>query len=284
MTEPSWHDSPDHPKRDPRTVGELVSAALGDPSYDHDGWNAVAALHWRGTAEVLERAAELCHSFCAVERRVGADILGQLGIPASFPKPCASILLDTIRHEQDPEVLHSILVAFGHLHDPEAIGPAARFRHHREPEVRDGVVYALMGHDDPLALQVLIELSEDEDTEVRDWATFSLGTQVDVDTPAIRDALAARLLDSDDEARGEALVGLARRGDRRVIPALLKELALDDVGRLAIEAAEIVADPRLYAALANLQDRPDIREEVLEPAVAACAPRAGGALCRRVPH
>jgi HEAT repeat protein len=89
-----------------------------------------------------------------------------------------------------------------------------------------------MGHDEPLAIQSLIELTKDEDARVRDWATFALGQQVDADTPSLRDALIERLTDSDDDARGEALIGLARRGDRRLIPALIDELESESVGTL----------------------------------------------------
>ena len=63
-------------QNDPRSVSELISVALSDPhTYENGGWDAVVALHWRGSEEVLERAAQLCQSFCAVERRVGADML-----------------------------------------------------------------------------------------------------------------------------------------------------------------------------------------------------------------
>src|SRR5262245_49043690 len=59
---------PVHPgKDDTRSVGELITCALGDPEYDRDGWDAVVALHWRGTEEVLERATMLTRSFCAAE-------------------------------------------------------------------------------------------------------------------------------------------------------------------------------------------------------------------------
>jgi len=44
-----------HPARnDPRTVDELIAAALMAPDYEDDGfWDVIAALHWRGSKEVL---------------------------------------------------------------------------------------------------------------------------------------------------------------------------------------------------------------------------------------
>ena len=82
---------------------------------------------------------------------------------------------------------------------------------------------------DARAIAALIELSSDPDYDVRNWATFGLGSQIDTDTPAIREALWARLEEPEDEVRGEAWVGLARRGDVRVAAALLRELELHEV-------------------------------------------------------
>jgi hypothetical protein len=59
---------------------------------------------------------------------------------------------------------------------------------------------------------------------VRDWATFALGALSPHDTPALRDALAARLEDPDATTRIEAVHGLAVRGDVRGAEAALQLL------------------------------------------------------------
>lgn len=65
----------------------------------------------------------------------------------------------------------------------------------------------------PGAVKILAELSRDKVAKVRDWATFSLGAQQSADTPLLRRALRARLLDKDFDTRLEAICGLAIRKD-----------------------------------------------------------------------
>jgi hypothetical protein len=64
------------------------------------------------------------------------------------------------------------------------------------------------------------------------WATFGLGSQIEVNTKEIRDALFKRLGEEDDEIRGEALVGLSIRKDKRVLGPLLKELTSKTLGHV----------------------------------------------------
>jgi HEAT repeat protein len=101
----------------------------------------------------------------------------------------------------------------------------------------------------------LTDLSDDQDTDVRDWATFGLGSQIGADTPTIRAALVRRLSAEDEIARGEALVGLARRKDERVIPLLPNELERDEASDFALEAAAEMGDPSLLPALVRLKER-----------------------------
>jgi hypothetical protein len=260
------------PSSDPRTLDELMRVALCEPD-EELACEAICALHWRGTHEVLERAIRLSESFCAVERRVGADILGQLGVPdRRFPEECLRTILRMLETEQDHGVLEAILIALSQFGRPEAVVPACRYQQHVDPNVRYGVVLALMGHADRQALETIAKLTRDPEVHVRDWATFALGTQVEADTPQLREALVARLADEDGDTRAEAIVGLARRGDRRILPALLAELAGESVGTLAIEAAALIGDPQLYPLLVALQGWWDVDAELVSEAIRACAP------------
>jgi HEAT repeat protein len=256
---------------DPRSIDELVSAALGECDQEK-AWDAVAALHWRGSAEVLQRARELCYSPCPRERELAANILGQLGVPdRTFPAECSELLLQMLRNESSARVLSAVLIATSWHDVPNVVEMVVKFANHPDADVRHAVVVALTGHNDDLAVQTLIRLTEDSDSDVRDWSTFALGTQLALDTPAIRCALAARLDDPDECTRGEALVGLARRNDQRVVPALKKELASDCVGYLPVEAAELIRSPELQNLLIKLRDGCDAPSESLERAIAACS-------------
>lgn len=260
-----------HPQYDPRSVDELFYAALTE--VDDAAWDAIRALHWRGTREVLGRATELCRSFCSKERQTGANILGQLGVPdRMFANDCGDVLLQMLRSESVPEVLRCILVAASHLGDVRISLEAVRFARHPDQDVRHAVVLALTGHEDRRTLDALIQLTSDECAHVRDWATFGIGTLSELDTPEIREALFARLSDPDFDTRGEALIGLAQRRDSRVISALKQELASGCVGSLAVEAASLMPSPELYPELIELQEWWDVSPYELEKAIDVCRP------------
>jgi hypothetical protein len=96
-------------------------------------------------------------------------------------------------------------------------------------------------------VHALILLSADRDDDVRDWACFALGTQLsEIDSATVRGALAARLDDPHDDTRCEALLGLARRRDTRVLPVLRERLARDNVFSLEIDAAGALGHASLH--------------------------------------
>jgi HEAT repeat protein len=125
---------------------------------------------------------------------------------------------------------------------------------HADPDVRLAVAQALpsLTHGETPTtdmVQAAIELSSDQGTQVRNWACFALGQQWrEVDTDAVRDALAARLDDSDQEVRCEALVGLAYRHDARALPRVQTALSRPsgDIWRLELLAAGALSDPQLH--------------------------------------
>jgi HEAT repeat protein len=256
------------------STADLIARALVVPDTEDDAyWDCVRALHLRGRAEVFEAACALCTSDNPHKRELGADILAQAAFfDERMRDQAVHVLITTLEHETNLDVVYSLCCALGHRHDERAIASLMSWARHPDPQIRFGVVFALLGHAHDDAIKTLIQLSADPDDEVRDWATFGLGTQIEDDTPAIRAALTARLADPHKDTRDEALVGLAHRHDPGVIDPLLRELQSGYVGQLDVEAARQMADPRLYPALIVLQEWWDVDPELLSEALAACRP------------
>jgi HEAT repeat protein len=172
--------------------------------------------------------------------------------------------------ERDPGVLVGIVRALGGAQDPRGLPVLTALAAHPDAQVRGQVAGDLpmvMG-DPPEAAGVaaLIALTADAEPGVRDWATFGLGTQTDADSDAVREALWARTADGYAEARDEAVVALARRGDPRVLPIVVDLLAKPSVGTLILEAASHLGDPSLLSRLRQFDDTDsDVRS-----AIAAC--------------
>ncbi len=266
--------STEQARNDPRSTEPLIEFALTEEDEDKI-WEAISLLHFRGNREVFEAARKLCESNNANERRLGADILGQLGLPdRAFPDEAVAILLGLLEDEEEATVLNSVAVALGHMRSPLAVDPLSSLKNHPHEDVRDGVVFGLLTHKDMLAIETLIELSADEVEHVRDWATFGLGSMIETDTKEVRDALARRLNDEHDDTRFEALVGLARRNDEQVIGPLLEELSSDDVSLEALDIAAYGESPMICPALLALKARWEGRDDeytkLLEHAISMC--------------
>jgi HEAT repeat protein len=253
-------------KQDPRSTDDLIRLALSEKD-EEEAWGHVTTLHWRGTEEVYQKAAGLCQSPKPEERALGVNILSQLGVTDRLhPVQTAELLLTMLGKEAEAEVLQSIAVAFSHI-DLAGNGSLmakvcdglSALKQHTDPDVRHGVALGLAGCTHPVAINTLIALMEDPDRDVRDWATFAMGTQTDEDSEAIRAALKRNLGDPDHEIRGEALVGLAKRGDRDILKYILDEFYADEVGVLLFDAIQEIKErpPQIYEKLLLLKETAD---------------------------
>lgn len=206
----------------------MIAAALVEFNHgedDFEDWPAIMTLQERGTREVLDAAMTVCDAAEPLKRKLGALILGQLGSPdRSFPEECCDRLLRFVREEQNDDVLAEAIFALGHLGNRRADPELLWLRTHASAHIRHGLAFALAGAIHPDAVKVLLELMRDEDERVRDWATTSIGVAIEIDGSEIRDALLGRVSDQDAATRGEALSGLARRRDERLLPYLIAEL------------------------------------------------------------
>jgi HEAT repeat protein len=241
------------------STGDLLAIALSSSSRDDEAyWDAVSTLRKRATPKIYKIARCLCRSSNPNARVVGIDILAQFGHRIRhYPlrKRRIRFLLKMLEAETDPEALNSLGVAFGHLYTPCANPALIRLKNHPDAQVRYGVAFGLYTIENvhPDAIAALIELSADRDADVRDWATFALGAQLDLDTPAIREALFARLSDSHPPASDEAFLGLSKRKDERVFAPIVAGLEQMTSLPFFIEAATEFSDARLLPVLRNIQ-------------------------------
>ena len=145
--------------------------------------------------------------------------------------------------------------------DATDIAAVVALTHHADADVRLAAIQTLPGtthggRPSPEMVAAALALTVDSDPRIRDWACFALG-QIwdDIDTEAVRDALADRLDDTDTDTRCEALLGLALRRDPRALPALQAALSRPDgdLFRLELQAAGALADPRLHPLVLNHQ-------------------------------
>ena len=220
-------------------LGPLTELAVEEWDTGGEWAPFLAALCWRGTPEVLQLMRDLSEEADPRRRCVAAYVLGQLGGGTNaFPRESAAALCAMAEQEDDATVLATIAYALGHLHEAEGTELLLSLVDHPSGEVRAGVTFGLAGRQDPRVVDALIELTSDTEAEVRDWATFALGTLAEVDTPEVRDALAARLDDPDLDARAEAIGGLAMRGDTRALEPALVMLAEGSHG-LAMEESVV---------------------------------------------
>ena len=252
-------------------VVALFAQAIDSPATEDECgyWSCISELHHRAEPIIFETCAAWAASPQPRTRKASADVLSQLGYPEGHPFAQQSQpILERLLEDSEIPIVEAALIALGHLGVGElsAIAGCAK---RPEAQVREAAVRALLSRDEPMARRTLIELSQDTEPEVRDWATFGLGTCDKIDSPEIRAALVARLDDEDDETRGEALLGLAKRKDPRVLPAISRELVRDEVSERAIEAAGQMPHESLLPALEALLSSSPGDQYILD-AIAAC--------------
>jgi len=240
---------------------------------------SLALVHYRGSEEEFQIGASYLSSSDPIDRALGADVLAQLGWQdRTYLNESVDLLIPALQDE-DEFVVYCVCCALGHRSDPKAIPHVLKLAQSKNNKIRYGVVSALLGQESKDAVEVMIALSKDSDLDVRNWAMFGLGSQIEVDTAEIRDALLLGASDSDSEIRGEALVGLAERKDKRVIDLLLNEWAsYVDVGILSLEAAEMAASSRLYSKLVYLKKTLEFGGDTqfssqLQSAIDTCQPK-----------
>ncbi|WP_246063320.1 ankyrin repeat domain-containing protein [Nonomuraea longispora] len=217
-------------------VDRLVARAVAHRDLDEDAetwWIVADSLARRGDEETYEVLSRLCVSEDPREREFGVDAIAQFGV-SEDDKPYVDRTLPLLQRmvttEGHPQVLRSVLAALGHQGDPRALPYVldilGRPGHTRT--ATDAIALAdVLPPDDEEGLALLIEMTQDDVSDIRDWATAGLAG-LQADTPAVREALAARLTDTDLRTVAEATRGLAARGDERAAQGAERVLAESD--------------------------------------------------------
>ncbi|MCB9639586.1 MAG: HEAT repeat domain-containing protein [Myxococcales bacterium] len=264
-------------RSDSRTSSKLVQAAL--QTKDEEAYSDILAiLHARGDVTELQLAQELCESDELSQKLLGIEILGQMGWSDRTHLEETVALLIGLLKQKDPALLRATAIALGHRGQSSAIPALLQHKTHKDALVRFGVVFGLLGQEDERAIKALIELSSDDDAETRNWATFGLGSQIDINTPAIQAALLARAQDKNHEIRGEAIVGLARRKHPQAKTLIRKELSGRSISALALEAAEELGEVALFPDLEKIRQASNKHKDPyfldrLDAAIEACRPQ-----------
>jgi HEAT repeat protein len=186
-------------------------------------------------------------------RKIGIDILAQLGLPPRpFLPQTLKIYFELLNVEVNPDVLMSLLYSIGHNNEGlnnEQIDKICTFIDNDNSCVKEGLVSALLGIDNLNAIETLIKLSSDKLSHIRNWSTFGLGTQIERNNKDIREALWNRVNDKNQETKLEAIVGLAKRKDNRVKDIIKRELISGEYGSLLFEAIKETKDKKYLPLL-----------------------------------
>ena len=161
-------------------------------------WRRVARLQELGNRAVFDAVRHLLDSADPVERRLGADVLSELGFRRSPPpfRDESIALLPLVEVEPDPGVLAAAVRALARLGARSALPVLAGLAGHPAVAVRLALAAELswcawqdgVERPDEAVTAVLIGLSADPVAEVRSWACFGLA-QSRADGAEVRKAL-----------------------------------------------------------------------------------------------
>jgi len=241
------------------TTDRLIRRALAHASAG-PGSNAVSLLRRRGSGITLGRVEALARSPNAHRRALALEIAAQLQVPGhagvdaprAFALEATQALLVAGLSDANLRVVRSAISGLGQRPLPAALPALLAHLDHPDSGIRFALARALASHAEPEATAALLRLARDRDDDVRDWATFGIGALRDTDDEAIRALLWTNAHDPDRDVRGEAVVGLARRGDPRVIDLLKERLVDGDCRGYELEAVQEMPRPELLEPLQTL--------------------------------
>lgn len=218
---------------------EKLISRLINYKTDKSRWETIRILRSRPSKDLFDKCIELINSNDKKKKIIGIKILTQLGIPPRpFLKETIKIFFNLLKSEKNVDVLFSIFFGISHNNSDlnrNQINLICSFENTENILIKESLVAALGFIENEKAIDVLIKFSKDKANHIRSWATFYIG-QVDFDNEYIREALWNRVNDKHQETRMEAIIGLAKRKDNRVLEIINQELTKDDFGSMLFEA------------------------------------------------
>ncbi|GAB7258319.1 hypothetical protein [Polaribacter sp. OB-PA-B3] len=219
-------------------------------------WENIRELRKRPNKKVYNRAFKLAKSESEKEKIIGIYVLAQLGFNPRFQQEkTVDLYFKLLKNEKSPKVISAILSSISHNNEnlnENQISKLIKFKTHSFVNVRFQLTLAISCLENEKAIKTLIELSNDKDSDTRNWATFGIGTQIEDDTKEIRIALWNRITDKDEITRLEAILGLAKRKDRKIKEILKTELKnIDENGSMILESIESFNDKDFIKLLEN---------------------------------
>ncbi|MAT72241.1 MAG: hypothetical protein CMJ58_22270 [Planctomycetaceae bacterium] len=254
-------------ENDPRDTATLIRFAVRAKTLVASR-NCLKALAYRDPDEVLSAAESLCSHRHLRKRIIGAEMAGRIGCTdVATAKRASRMLTQMLLPDKSDRELRTALKWICHFAQRGNLVGLGRIRAlARRPNaaVRLGVAQVLGSQEDPASTKALIRLMSDPSPRVRDWATFAIGALRSEDSARIRDALAARLDDEDEDAFAEAVYGLAKRNDNRGFAAMRREFDAGEPTSLVIRAAKEFGEGRFTASLRRLL-RESVTDKDIDP-------------------
>ena len=176
----------------------LLSLGSDDPDADFDDDRAAELVHSlndEGDPQVVEWALAELNDPSPWHRQAAGWVLAQHGYKLGRPFNVQVLPAVTAAayREVDVAARCSLVRAIGYSEDPAVESDLLHFATDPEPSIREVVSQCLPSllteQPSEKVVAALITLTADTNPHVRDWATFAIGQQTELDSPAIREAL-----------------------------------------------------------------------------------------------
>ena len=233
------------------TNEKLIMRAINNKT-EHARWENIHELRLRASEALFKQCLKWIKSTDKKEKILAIDILAQLGSPKRpYLTETIEIYFKILEIETNEEILRSVLFAIGHNNQnltQQQIEKLCSLYQKDHSFINESLIFALGFIDTSKSIDILIKLSGDSKGYNRDWATFYLG-ESKVNTKKLRQALWNRIHDKHKKTRLEAIMGLAKRKDFRVIEIIKNELHNIEYSIGIFQAILDLKDPKFLPLL-----------------------------------